>query len=584
MIFTLFFPNATADVGQKRKYSQVLTPTKSKSNDLLTEEPGKARNEEGKLAERLTELVNKHEFSISINNSTLVFPADLRHRVNLNPLAKAKILSYDITKQISLGIPALFNDPNDNEVPITDYSLLQTMSESKFQVSDEYQTSFVASPHTHCMDLSASGKKIFHIASAVNRSGTSASNDNTAKPDVVGLILPKMKEIKTDKSAQKGPASKYKPTSCCFEVVLQAVDRVVVESDMKAYYTRFTCDAITSRNAYIISLTVGTEGERHIDITRISHSDINKLWIVQTRYAIACPDYYVSEDATVIVDALLAFKIQWNVCRVSRVAQSSSRVYFVTLPDKDGHLPLHHPAFAIKINFSMPRFNNELRALQDIAQQHKNAGCEHYALAYYRRVNNRTSTSGNLVSHLPVHYLTELIQKQTSISLPGRRGIVRAAATSLPDVTQTTWYLHCMGDRHRPAGVLFLHVGTQNTHKPKHSSAARIQSGLIFSFEQALLAGWLQTDMRTDNILYFRRLKRWCIIDYDLAVRINDSKVTLTPGSARASACGGSVEKLLLSKRDGGDVTVDWTPTTEMTMLIKLCVKYEVRETVRTAV
>ena len=551
----------------------MLTPTKS--NDLLNEELGKTRNDEGKLAERLTELSNKHNYTFSVNNNRLDFSTDdPLHRVDLTALRKAIVSSYDTAKHVSLGIPESFNDPQ--EVPETDYSLLQSMSKSKFQQSAAYQKNFIGNKYTHCMDLSASGKMIFHMASTVNKSGTSTSNDNMAKPDVAGLILPKMKEIKTDQLAPTRV-----PTSCCYEVILQSVDRVVALSDIKAYYIRFTCDAITSCNAYIVSLTVSSEGERHIDITRISHTDINKLWIVQTQYAIDNPNYYVSEDATAIVDALLAFNIQWNVCRVSRVAHSSSRVYFVTLPNKKGDILLHHPAFAIKINFNMPRFDNELNALKAITQQHKSAGYEHYALAYYRRKDAQKGThSGTLDSPSSQHYLTELIQNQTEISLSGRLGIVQASARSLPHATQTTWYLHCMGDRKRPVGVLFLHAGSQIPKKPRHSSVARIQNGLIISFEQALNAGWLQTDIRTDNILYFSRLKRWCIIDYDLAVHIDNSQVTLTAGSARAKACGGRVGRELSSTEDGDDLTIVWTPIMEMEMLIKLCVKYGVREAV----
>jgi hypothetical protein len=43
--------------------------------------------------------------------------------------------------------------------------------------------------------------------------------------------------------------------------------------------------------------------------THISQSDINMLWILQTQYAISCPEYCMSEDAAAIMDARVAFKI-----------------------------------------------------------------------------------------------------------------------------------------------------------------------------------------------------------------------------------------------------------------------------------
>mmetsp|Transcript_16255 Transcript_16255/g.23694 ORF Transcript_16255/g.23694 Transcript_16255/m.23694 type:complete len:626 (+) Transcript_16255:43-1920(+) len=569
-------------VGRKRKI-QCLTPSKSRSDKLLNEELGKARNSEGKLSERLTELARKDEFTVSINRVDLVFPIEKHHRVNLAPLKNAAVLSYGQAKRGSLGIPSSFRDPTVKEVPTTNYHLLQTNSESAFQKSHAFQSTFIACPHTHCMELSSSGKKIFHMPSAVDKCGRSASNDNTAKPDVAGLIMPKMMELKTDGTAPKKPASKSKPKSCCYDVLLQAVDRLVVGSDIRGYYCRFTCDAISSCNAYITSLTVDADGKRHIDISRISHNDINKLWVVQTQYAIAHPEYYVSEDATAIIDALLAFNIQWNVCRVSRVASSSSRVYFVTLPDEDGQLPLHKkPAFAMKINPNMPRFDNEVRALRDIAAQYKRVGLEHYALAYYRRSAGETPSNGKLDSQSSDgDYFAELVRSQTPIPLPDRGGVDKLPSQSTPKATKTTWYLHCRGNRKRSVGVLFLHVGVHEPRKARHCSAKRIQRDLLDCFVQVTQAGWLQTDVRTDNILYFNRLQRWCIIDYDLAVctRDGDTKVTLKPGSARANACGGRLEMLLCTS-SGGEVTVDWTIVTEMVMLIKFCVQIGVNEAV----
>jgi hypothetical protein len=95
--------------------------------------------------------------------------------------------------------------------------------------------------------MSSSGEKMFHMSSSVDRSDTSATNDNTAKPDIVGLIMPKLMEFKTDQSTGENP------TEVCYEVLLQAVNRLLVLSDINVYYNRFTCDAITSYFAFIVS-------------------------------------------------------------------------------------------------------------------------------------------------------------------------------------------------------------------------------------------------------------------------------------------------------------------------------------------
>jgi len=100
--------------------------------------------------------------------------------------------------------------------------------------------------------------------------------------------------------------------------------------------------------------------------------------------------------------------------------------------------------------------------------------------------------SGTMDSKSPVHYLTELIQNQTPISLPVRHGIVSSPAKSTPLATSTTWNIHYIDQL-----VLysFMSVHTALTRR-----ADRVHIDLIFSFEQARLAGWLQTDIRLDNV------------------------------------------------------------------------------------
>jgi len=538
------------------------------------------------LSERLTDLVRKDEFTISVNNDQqLEFPVETNFRVNLEPLTNAVIPPFAIVREISLGIPQSFPNPIKKQVPHTDYRILRKLSETNFQKSDNFQRTFVTSEFTHCKDLSSSGKKIFHMASTVNNSGTDSRNESTAKPDVASLIMPMMMELKGNRNAstrKKKAVVKNQATSFCYEVLLQAVDRLVVLSDMRGFYSRVTCYAISSCNAYITTLIVDHKDgkiRRHIDITRIAHENINKLWIIQTQYAIAYPKYYVFDDATAIIDALLDFKIQWNVCRVSCVALSSSRVYFVTIPDKNGNLALHSPDFAMKINFNMTRFDNEVKALQDIAAQYEYCNYNHYALAFYRRSDDGTSTKEVLKSESGAAYFTGLIQRQSPILLPGRNSSVEMEPTtsSIQAATATTWYLTCQqGDRTQPAGVLFLHVGEHSPSRrsdPEAMSAEKIQGDLIFCCLKTLAAGWFQADMRTDNVLYFKHLEKWFIIDYDLAVKAKagDAMVKLKVGSSQARACGGTVEMLMRSRAVGDEMTVKWTITTEFEMLLKLC-------------
>ena len=134
------------------------------------------------MSERLTDLVRKDEFTISVNNDQqLEFPVETNFRVNLEPLTNAVIPPFAIVREISLGIPKSFPNPLKKQVPHTDYRILRKLSETNFQKSDNFQRTFVTSEFTHCKDLSSSGKKIFHMASTVNNSGTDSRNESTAK-------------------------------------------------------------------------------------------------------------------------------------------------------------------------------------------------------------------------------------------------------------------------------------------------------------------------------------------------------------------------------------------------------------------
>ena len=150
----------------------------------------------------------------------------------------------------------------------------------------------------------------------------------SAKPDATSLAAPMDLEIKSDKGSRRLAAVDW-------EVLDQAVERVVMRLRMAGFLSYAVAFAVTGRSAWCVvgERRLETRKEfRQLYVCHVAHSDVSLLWGAVTRSVTRDPCAFVTADGPLILRSLRAAGLEPWACRVKWLATSMSSIYGVTVP------------------------------------------------------------------------------------------------------------------------------------------------------------------------------------------------------------------------------------------------------------
>lgn len=184
----------------------------------------------------------------------------------------------------------------------------------------------------------------------------------SAKPDVVSTALPLIMEFKASGSKIDNDLQAKD-----WEVLAQCMDRILAQSAVFGYLSRFITIAFTNRAAWILSYSQLPEDGYHetsplrekIFIAGVDPSTVSDIW-AQLAYHAAYNgyEYYMVREAPLILRALRALKLNVMSARVILAGQSMSRVFRVKI-GIGNTIGSSDYDFALKVIMNTEQFEHE---------------------------------------------------------------------------------------------------------------------------------------------------------------------------------------------------------------------------------
>ena len=152
----------------------------------------------------------------------------------------------------------------------------------------------------------------------------------SAKPDGTSLAAPMDLEIKSD--TRSGRLAEVD-----WDVLNQAVERVVMRLRMAGFLSYAVAFAVTGRSAWCVVGERRFQSGREImqlNLCRITYRYVSLLWGAVTRRAAREPYFFLTADGPLLLRSLGAAGLEPWACRVKWLASSMSNVYGITLPQQ----------------------------------------------------------------------------------------------------------------------------------------------------------------------------------------------------------------------------------------------------------
>jgi hypothetical protein len=204
--------------------------------------------------------------------------------------------------------------------------------------------------------------------------------ERSGKPDGSSTVFPLFFEMK---------GKNYSKHEC----LLQGLRRIHAASNMHGIFKKFMAMTIDRETAWVVwfdidhSQTSKERQFRSLSMLLVERELLFGLWLAVTTKALQCPAYVYSEDAWALTNALNQLGLRWDLCLIQLLRVSSSRIYRVQVGDgknKGAVDPKKSFEFVIKANGDASRFDTEVAAMEAVAGVYAQKHREFYAKAYVR--------------------------------------------------------------------------------------------------------------------------------------------------------------------------------------------------------
>jgi len=336
----------------------------------------------------------------------------------------------------------------------------------------------------------------------------------TGKPDGTSTVAPMDLEIKSD--GMTGELAKID-----WQVLRQAVERVVARMHLSSYLKFAVAFAVTNRSAWcVLGKRDETKQTCSLIIERIAYAEVTRLWLVITQKCQQDPTFFLTSDGPLIWASLKSIGFPPWMCQVKWLASSMSRVYAVTMPEyyqwgnNQRILGINvatscSATYALKVVQSTEDYQREVDALDAVAKETASEKLEFYALGCFEKGTGPKCFQGH-TSWANLEVVT-------------------------PSSRVDGWWEKDF-DLNGNGGVIFMRVGINNKTVPWTD----LVDGVSESLRLAHKAGYLHCDVRRSNIMKFGN--KWCLIDFGLSCKLEDpNNYDLEPG-AQADSVGPRVK------------------------------------------
>lgn len=428
-----------------------------------------------------------------------------------------------------------------------DFSQLQLKTESAFQ-TDDFQKGFFNLSEAKALDLHSSNQGTPFFLPCQQSADSQRVYYRDGKPDGVSTATPMEIEIKTsiknNSDAAQGKVAHGeggKPGAVCWEVLLQAIERVVVRMNLSGYVRNAVAFAVSDKSAWVVignrSIPDGLRVDTHpfsVAIERIEYSDVSKIWMAVTQKAASGPLFI--QDGAEICHVLRCLDIEAANCRVRWIGSSMSTVYKISVgkPMKKADtmtfgIDVASSGYALKIVRDETAFKAECQALVRLSKKFS----DFYALALVRKDGQ----------------VTKLFDGEST------------TPSTLFSQFENVWWRETVSCDDDFAGAIFMQLGLMWDGKNSEDVVDGVMTALAIGHQ----AGVYHCDLREANIASFNGQFR--PIDYSLSVlasapTIECSEITGEQKKNVGARVRGCIEN--------GEESIVWTKRDDYEMVVKL--------------
>jgi hypothetical protein len=285
-----------------------------------------------------------------------------------NPAAVGNDRAHEL-----LGIDPIEAEKNNASiVALTDLFKNLTVTETELQTSGGFNSNFY--DHEGMRVVDTSSMECAYMMS----DGDDGLMERSGKPDGSSTVFPLFFEMK---------GKNYSKHEC----LLQGLRRIHAASNMHGIFKKFMAMTIDRETAWVVWFDIDQTSKerqfRSLSMLLVERELLFGLWLAVTTKALKCPAYVYSEDAWALTNALKQLGLRWDLCLIQLLRVSSSRIYRVQVGDgknKGAVDPKKSFEFVIKANGDASRFETEVAAMEAVAGVYAQKHREFYARAYVR--------------------------------------------------------------------------------------------------------------------------------------------------------------------------------------------------------
>eukprot|EP01041_Mallomonas_annulata_P007731 gene7731-15809_t len=385
----------------------------------------------------------------------------------------------------------------------------------------------------------------------------------TSKPDLISTALPMLLECKSEIRVNK-----ERLITTDIDAIHQGLDRIWTHLTFSAALSKIVVFVTTGYFSWCLvflrEIRIFDQSiSESLDIVSISPEQLDFLWQDITAMAVKYgKKYYLTPDGPMLYRSLKELGLPCTHCRINYSAGRKSKVYTITLTDKNLEVSSVNPTWAIKIVRDDSNFFRESKTLEKINSQWDHTGTNKtfYALGALdcKLTPNRSWMSERL--------LVNVTQVMKTISKKKRKFADMMADGCWWSTLSEVIGEECEGEEEckgEGGGAIFMKVG-QRTLNQTYSNPQQILSIVgdeIFTSLQAIHASnILHCDIRPCNIMKFD--DGWQIIDFDLSCK-KGKKIKLIPDTGQFKYCPEDAKALSVGEK------VVWSKQYDNRMLLK---------------
>lgn len=374
----------------------------------------------------------------------------------------------------------------------------------------------------------------------------------TAKPDVVSTVLPMIMEFKTSSTSDT-----QVPQEKEWEVLIQCMDRLLAQTAVFGYLSRFIAFAFTNRASWVLMYSHLPSGSASalretIQIAGVHRAHVAELWgHISCFVAKTKPKYHLIDEAPLIFKALRALQLDLMSTRVVLAGQSMHKVFRVKCA-KGKTIGVIDYDFALKV------------ILDDDSYARESVICEEM----HKRTQAALSKPDFYVNGCIPAGGAENIWRQVTGT-----DIVQAFRNMKIDYASSSWWdyadIGCLA-----GGALYMDYGIPWDDVDDNHSKAEVDSirlavyrclHLLHDSERPLV----HRDIRKSNLLQIRG--KWHLIDFGEAGNAGEL-IKLEPGG-RLDRVGPHVREYRLTQGEQclfpWHISDDWEMIDEMLTMLR---------------